>query len=192
MVSLSMVELWQNWLMSNRATSDRSGAVDGLLDAIGPWAQGQGPLFRRLARAIASAVERGALPDGTRLPPERAVAAALAIGRGTAVAGYDVLVHDGLLERRQGSGTYVAVTDQPRLPQGREGSALVHRLVERSEPASDVIDLSISVLRDTSWVPDATITTQDLASIVPDTGYTPWGLPSLRRTVAAHITEWGF
>src|SRR4051812_22667220 len=99
--------------MTKRATSARSGAVDGLVGAIGPWSQGRGPLFRRLARAVGNAIERGALVEDARLPSERALADALAVGRGTAVAAYDALVEDGLVERRRGSGTFVAVTDQP-------------------------------------------------------------------------------
>jgi len=162
-----------------------------VLDALGDWQGGRRPLFRSLARAIAGAVERGAVPADARLPSERALAEALAVGRGTAVAAYGVLVADGLLERRRGSGTYVTVTDQPPLPHGREGSALVHRLVERSELSADLVDLSLSVLRDADGLPAATVGTADLVSVVPGTGYTPWGLASLRRAVASHITAWG-
>ena len=177
--------------MQNRATSPRSGAVDAFTAALGPWLEYPGPLFRRLGRSIASAIERGALPDGARLPSERTLASILAIGRGTAVAAYDELVADGLLERRRGSGTFVAVTDQPRLPEGREGSALIHRLVERSDPSADLVDLSIAVLHDARGMPAAQVSTADLGTIVPDTGYSPWGLPALRRAIARHITEWG-
>ena len=177
--------------MPNRATSVRSGAVANFTAALGPWAENPGPLFRRLARSIASAIERGALPDGTRLPSERVLSGVLAIGRGTAVAAYDVLVADGLLERRRGSGTFVAVTDQPMLPEGREGSALIHRLVERSDPGVDLIDLSIAVLHDADGLPAARVTTDDLRRVIPDTGYTPWGLPALRRAIARHVTDWG-
>lgn len=178
----------------NRATLDPSGAVYDIVEVLGPWIEGRGPLFRRLSRAIAGAVERGALADGTRLPSERALAETLAIGRGTAVAAYDLLVAAGTLERRQGSGSYVkraGVEDLVPLPPGREGSALVHRLVERGDHDTDVIDLSISVLRDASGLPAASVSTSDLASVIPLTGYTPAGLPSLRRLVAAHISEWG-
>ena len=177
--------------MPNRATSAKSGAVDDFTAVLGSWLDFRGPLFRRLARAITSAIERGALPNGARLPSERTLATTLAIGRGTAVAAYDLLVTDGLVERRHGSGTFVAVADQPRLPEGREGSALIDRLVERSMPASDLIDLSIAVLHDADGLPKAALTTADLAAVVPDTGYTPWGLPALRRAIARHISGWG-
>src|SRR3954471_2301389 len=91
-LSLVMIRLCHNWHMRNRATLPASGTVHDLLDVLGPWPAGQGPLFRQLARAVASAVERGALPNDTRLPSERRLAETLAIGRGTAVAAYDLLV----------------------------------------------------------------------------------------------------
>jgi DNA-binding transcriptional MocR family regulator len=162
-----------------------------LAEVLGAWSEGPGPLFRKLARAIASAVERGAVAGDARLPSERNLAVAVAVGRGTAVAAYDLLVADGLLERRRGSGTYVNIGAHLHFPPGRDGSALVHRLVERSDPGSGLIDLSLSVLRDATGLPAMTFSTTDLAAVIPDTGYSPWGLPSLRRAVAAHIAEWG-
>ena len=187
--------LWHNWPMSNRATSARvarSWATTGLVDQLGDdWATGGGPLFRRLARAISGGVERGAFARGERLPAERALAAALTVSRGTAVAAYDQLVADGLVERRRGSGTFVLGWDALGLPEGREGSGLVHRLVDRSAGPSEVVDLSISVLCDAAALPSAKVTTDDLIGVVPDTGLSPWGLPSLRAAVAEHVTGWG-
>ncbi len=79
--------------------------------------------------AIAGAIERGALANGTRLPSERILAEALAVGRGTAVAAYDLLVGSLIIERRRGSGTYVHLVDPLPLPSGREGGrARVSRL----------------------------------------------------------------
>lgn len=177
--------------MVNRATWAGGGTVVDLVDVLGAWADGSGPLFRRLSRAVASAIERGALGDGDRLPSERAAAGMLAVGRGTAVAAYDELVAAGLVERRRGSGTYVRVTDQPPLPPGREGSALVERLVRHGEPGVDLVDLSISVLRDAGDLGEVHLTSADLAAITPGTGYAPRGLPSLRRAVAGHLDRWG-
>jgi DNA-binding transcriptional regulator YhcF (GntR family) len=137
--------------MENRSTLAkvaRSGELRRLINELGDWAVGPGPLFRQLSRAVAAAIESGVLAEGRRLPSERMLSAALFVSRGTAVAAYDLLVADGLVARRHGSGTYVAGAATLGLPDGREGSPLVHRLVERSHSPSDVIDLSISVLHD--------------------------------------------
>src|SRR4051812_575302 len=176
--------------MPDRA-NPRDVAMSRLLAEVDDWASGRGPLFRLLARAVASGIERGVLERGTRLPPERALAAALLVSRGTVVAAYDVLVADGLVERRRGSGTYVLGAGVLGLPPGREGSALVHRLVERSAGPSSIVDLSISVLHDPSRLPPLTISTGDLAAVEPDTGLSPWGLNGLRHAVAEHVTGWG-
>jgi DNA-binding transcriptional MocR family regulator len=175
--------------MMNRATSAKVAPLDDL----GDWSAGPGPLFRQLARAIASGIERGALAGGAKLPAERSLATMLSVGRGTAVAAYDLLVADGLVERRHGSGTYVVGNGDLALPAGREGTALVHRLVDRSSAASslDVIDLSISVVAEPAGFGRASLAATDLAALVPDTGYSPWGLPALRAALAAHVSGWG-
>lgn len=152
------------------------------------WEVGGGPLFRRLARAVAAAVERGDLAPGDRLPSERTLARDAAVSRGVVVAAYDDLLGAGLVERRHGSGTYVASTLDPPPPPGREGSSLVARLVERSLGATDVVDLSLSVLHDPEGLPDVSVATADLVDLVPDTGYSPWGLPALRAALAAELT----
>lgn len=182
--------------MSDRATSakvDRSSSARRLAEELGEWSAGAGPLFRQLARAIGAGIERGALATGARLPSERVLADLLDVGRGTAVAAYDLLVADGLVERRQGSGTYVVgAGDLALLPAGREGSVLVHRLVDRSAAAgAAVIDLSISVLSDPSLLPRFRLGPRDLEAVVPDTGYSPWGLPGLRTALAERLTAGG-
>src|SRR3954466_12285062 len=173
--------------------TDRANSVEvaRLLAHLDDWSTGPAPLFRQLARGIASGIERGGLDRGTPLPAERALAAALAVSRGTAVAAYDLLVADGLVERRRGSGTYVLGAGALSLPPGREGSALVHRLVERSARPTDLIDLSISVLHDPSALPSVTFDSTALAVVDPDTGYSPWGLTGLRAALADHVTGWG-
>ena len=176
---------------SGKVARERGAAVRAVANAVGDWAVGGGPLFRQLARAIAGSIERGELARGTRLPAERALAEALVVSRGTAVAAYDLLVADGLVERLRGSGTYVLGPVDLGLPPGREGSALVHRLVDRSAGPTEVVDLSISVLRDADALPAMRLSTAELAAVVPDTGYSPWGLGGLRAAVAEHVSGWG-
>src|SRR5579872_4570057 len=180
--------------MVDRSTSGkvaRSGEVRRLVGMLGDWASGPGPLFRQLARALSGAIESGACPEGMRLPSERGLSAALFVSRGTTIAAYDLLVDDGLVERRSGSGTYVAGARGFGLPDGRDGSVLVHRLVERSSSRSAVIDLSISVLHDADGLPAVRLSTRDLLDVVPETGYSPWGSTALRQRLAERITQWG-
>jgi DNA-binding transcriptional MocR family regulator len=165
--------------------------VRRVVDELGDWSLGGGPLFRRLALALSRLVDRGALAEGERLPSERALAAALSISRGTAVAAYDQLVADGVVERRQGSGTYAVGSAAVGLPAGREGSGLVARLVDASAGPAEVVDLSLSVLQDADGLPDVAVTTADLASVAPDTGYSPWGLHGLREAIAERLSADG-
>jgi DNA-binding transcriptional MocR family regulator len=171
--------------MENRATSAqvaRSSSTARLVELLGDWMGASGPLYRRLARALAAAVEHGELAASDRLPSERALAAAVAVSRGVAVAAYDELVADGVVERRQGSGTYVTGPPGGALPAGREGSSLVRRFVER-RAAPGVIDLSISVLTDPAGLPDIAVGLADLGPGADD----PWGLPALRSRVAERL-----
>ena len=180
--------------MRSRATSAqvaRGSSTERVIDEIGAWATGPGPLYRQLARAIAHGIDRGALAVGWRLPSERTLAAALAVSRGTAVAAYDVLVDDGAIERRRGSGTFVAGAADAPPPPGREGTELVHRLVDASAGAGDAIDLSLSVLHDASALGAVRLTASDLAGLDPESGYSPWGLPGLRASIAARVSAWG-
>jgi DNA-binding transcriptional MocR family regulator len=169
-------------------------AAGDLVAELGDWSAGAGPLYRQLALALRAGIERGALEPGRRLPSERALAALLSVSRGTAVAAYDQLVADGAVERREGSGTFVIGAGALALPPGREGSALVARLVERSTGdlgPGDVVDLSISVLRDAEGLGEVSLTAEDLRSVAPDTGYSPWGLGPLRAGLAELVTGWG-
>ena len=187
--------------MLNRSTSSkvaRSASLEQLLEYLGAWTTGTGPLFQRLARAIAASIERGELGHGSRLPSERSLAAATWVSRGTVVAAYDVLMGEGLTDRRSGSGTFVVSGDGHGLPQGREGSRLVAHLAQRGDHTTgstsvghEVIDLSISVLDDPSDLPEVALSTTDLAVAVPRTGYDPRGQLDLRTTIAALLTEQG-
>src|SRR3990170_213899 len=77
-------------------------------EVLGRWSAGSGPLYRRLADALRTAVARGDIPAETRLPAERVLAHALNVSRSTVVNAYDLLYAEGLVFRKQGSGTWVA------------------------------------------------------------------------------------
>ena len=66
------------------------------------------PLYRRLHDHIAGAIDRGVLKPTQALPGERDIARDMAVSRVTVRKALAGLVEAGLLEQRQGSGTFVA------------------------------------------------------------------------------------
>jgi GntR family transcriptional regulator len=83
------------------------GKVSSLAERIGSL-EGQGPLYRRLRDALQRAIETSVIGPQDALPPERELAAELAVSRITVRKALDGLVADGLLTRRQGAGTFVS------------------------------------------------------------------------------------
>ena len=65
------------------------------------------PAYLQMRRQIASAIHSGRLVPGHALPSERDLAAQLHLSRMTVRRAVEALVEDRLVERRQGSGTYV-------------------------------------------------------------------------------------
>ena len=66
------------------------------------------PVYRQIYERLREQVLAGALPEGTRLPPERSLAERLSVNRSTVVHAYRDLAADGLIEQRVGSGSRVA------------------------------------------------------------------------------------
>jgi GntR family transcriptional regulator len=65
------------------------------------------PLYQQLQRALRDAIERRLLGADDALPAERDLAAEFSVSRITVRKAIDGLVEEGLLVRRQGSGTFV-------------------------------------------------------------------------------------
>lgn len=70
----------------------------------------------RLRQQITS----GAWPVGTRIPPEPELTELIGVGRNTVREAVQSLVHAGMLERRQGSGTYVISDSELGTAMGRQ------------------------------------------------------------------------
>ena len=71
------------------------------------------PLYSHLVSLMESAIARGELPSGTRVPPERALAQQLKISRTTVVSAYRELESRGLLRGYVGRGTFVCAAPEP-------------------------------------------------------------------------------
>lgn len=65
-------------------------------------------------------ISSGEWPVGSRIPPEPQLVALLGVGRNTVREAVQSLVHAGLLERRQGSGTYVLSASELAASMGRQ------------------------------------------------------------------------
>jgi len=65
------------------------------------------PLYRQLADRIRAEIDAGRYAVAARIPSEHALARCYAIGRPTVRQATDLLVRQGRLERRRGSGTFV-------------------------------------------------------------------------------------
>ena len=70
------------------------------------------PLYRQLAERIESDISAGIYPVSSRIPSENVLASRYAIGRPTVRQATELLVREGQLERRRGSGTYVLAPSQ--------------------------------------------------------------------------------
>ncbi|MBT2495738.1 substrate-binding domain-containing protein [Microbacterium sp. ISL-59] len=66
------------------------------------------PLFVSLAQQLRDRITAGEWSRGERLPPEATLAATHAVGINTVRRAVGMLVDDGVVVRRQGSGTYVS------------------------------------------------------------------------------------
>jgi len=65
------------------------------------------PLYQQLQRALRRAIESRVLAPDDALPPERDLASDFSVSRITVRKAIDGLVSEGMLVRRQGSGTFV-------------------------------------------------------------------------------------
>ena len=158
-------------------------------ERLGRWSSGRGPLHALLSARLRQLIDEGELPPGEPLPPDRALASALAVGRSTVVAAYDLLRRDGRIVRRQGSGTHVAGTAGARRTQTTDAPVFLHLL----EPRAGVILLACAAPdKPPPELADAYARILPvLAATCGDIGYHPAGHPALRCAIAERYTQHG-
>ena len=87
-------------------------------------------LVPQVIEQLKAQISSGEWPVGTRIPTEPDLVAALGVGRNTIREAVRALVHSGVLERRQGSGTYVTAR--------HELTGYVARRLEAAELAESI------------------------------------------------------
>jgi DNA-binding transcriptional MocR family regulator len=160
-----------------------------LTERLGRWSSGRGPLHVLLAARLRSLIDDGDLPPGTPLPPDRHLAASLAVGRSTVVAAYELLRAEGRIVRRQGSGTRVAGKDHFPVRETGGTPVFLHLL----EPKDGVIVLACAApaAPPPQYAQACARVLPALAAISDDIGYYPAGHPALRAAIAARYESRG-
>jgi GntR family transcriptional regulator len=97
------------------------------------------PISRQIADQIRGHTVSGVLRSGDRLPSVRQLAKELAVNPNTILHVYERLTSEGLLERRQGDGTFVSES----LPRGQ--AQMQHEILgeELDRVARRAIDLDL-------------------------------------------------
>jgi len=106
------------------------------------------PLYRQIYDGYRTAILEGRLRAGQRIPSTRALARELGISRLPVLTAFEQLLHEGYLEGRAGSGTFVASFvhdmrgaaapgDEPARRRGPRKRAVVAPPISRSRDASD-------------------------------------------------------
>ncbi len=186
----------------------RTNDSAALVDALGSWSAGPGPLYAQLAEALDRSLERGDLATGGRLPSERQLSTALGVSRTTVVAAYDQLRATGRLQSHRGSGTRVARASAKVAAAAQVAVAIGPRAGVELPPAQmvgldegpfaflphgDDIELTIGALPGAELIAGEAeqVAREELPQLLRSFGYVPFGHPPLRSAVAAHMTELG-
>ena len=96
------------------------------------------PLYHQLMQRITADIEQGVYPTGSRIPPEHELEQLYQVSRVTVRRALAELTSQGLLERKQGKGTFVA------MPKGRMKMKNLHSFhdscrINKVKPSTDVV-----------------------------------------------------
>jgi GntR family transcriptional regulator len=103
------------------------------------------PIYAQIAENVRVAVASGELEKGSGLPSVRALAAQLRVNPATVVQAYRELEEEGLVQMRQGSGTFVVDVAPER--RARERTAAARRIVREMIASAAALGLGIDELQ---------------------------------------------
>lgn len=82
------------------------------------------PLFRQVANQLGEAIVAGTYREGDQVPSTTEISTAYRINPATVLKGMNLLVEQGLLEKRRGLGMFVTAGAQRRAKDARRGEFL--------------------------------------------------------------------
>ncbi|MDX3232379.1 FadR/GntR family transcriptional regulator [Streptomyces sp. ME19-01-6] len=132
-----------------------------MTDALRPMARQR--LYQQVLERLRAYAAEGGLRAGDRLPPERELAQRLGISRASVKQAVVVLEVQGLVEVRQGGGTYLLRDSLDAEP--------VERLVERRRRLPDVLDAREALETKIAELAAERRTDQDLAAMESALGW---------------------
>ena len=96
------------------------------------------PLYHQLMQRISADIEKGTYPVGSRIPPEHELEQLYQVSRVTVRRALAELTSEGLLERKQGKGTFVSA---PRTRQNLKSLHSFHDSckLNGARPSTDVV-----------------------------------------------------
>jgi DNA-binding transcriptional regulator YhcF (GntR family) len=111
------------------------------------------PLFLQIGAQLADDIADGTLAEGDRVPSSNEFAAFYRINPATAAKGINVLIDDGLLEKRRGIGMFVASGARERLLAERRqrfAQQYIEPMLAEAKRLDMDVELLVSLLHDTS------------------------------------------
>jgi DNA-binding transcriptional MocR family regulator len=169
--------------------------VERFVEALTTWSARPGSLHQRLSEAIEDSITQGTLLPGMRLPAERSLARALSVSRTTVVSSYSRLRDAGWLESKTGSGTWVsrrhATAARSQAHSGVIAGGSLLNLLQVSDPT--IIELAMATpMPQAEFVEQAMVRAgEDIAHLIRQRNYMPFGLYSLRQAIASFLTNNG-
>ncbi len=112
------------------------------------------PLFVQIAEQLADDIVDGALAEGARVPSTNEMATFYRINPATAAKGINLLVDDGVLEKRRGIGMFVAAGAQEQLRAGRRkrfAEQYVDPMLAEANRLGIDTDTLVSLIRGPGW-----------------------------------------
>jgi GntR family transcriptional regulator/MocR family aminotransferase len=109
------------------------------MELVIPLSKNGEPFFRQIYKGMRHAILSGALPAGGRLPSSRDLAEQLGVSRTVVLLAYDLLLAEGFVEGRGGSGTYVPEGLGRSTPK-REKRAAKLRLSRYGSAAAEAVE----------------------------------------------------
>ncbi|MBO0233150.1 GntR family transcriptional regulator [Vibrio parahaemolyticus] len=103
------------------------------------------PIFRQLADQITQQILQGIWKEGEALPSVRSISADMKINHLTVMKGYQLLVDEGLVEKKRGQGMFVAQGAIQQLRFAEKARFLEHQIPQIADTLQR-LDMSVDEL----------------------------------------------